>query len=967
VWYIRDHTESSQRQASKRGRADDRVRRADEDQGVRPPDVAIGGVRIAHVEECDMSGNRVHQCATAAVTANGDKPSGKFRHLGMNEMRRSILATLATNMNDDVGQTYEASGVSDCTATVMPVASMTQTSAAAPTSSAAPSTAGIAKSSHGTVGVDVVYRREAIEPMECDKENDDNGDEAMAKVDTILNERDGLFETNREFIERNNRKRNRSSYIGDSMIKVGPECHCNVNSPPCDAESVRTAVTSLLRHRTDAIALSATEDGRTMTSSVETSSVLNVNAAPTSGQLRKQPEPPKLPPSTDAADPDAAVIAERLPESTLGVTNNRNEEQMHEQPDTVTEIDPTTKSLQAALGILGADGGFTTKVITLRVMMKMREVVQQQPREQHEAHWQRLMLYLQTAKYELPELPRKEPPNPGDEIRNVQERGTVGSDVNVLCRGEQPVQAKDELTRPQDRTASVTQVWQDALEKTRCGQIRFVKRMPTTTACASNVRSRDSSSQTTRTKCDSQMLRMQEGAGAPNLAEQPRRQRTNLQQADEDCRVTVTHRNKYHLCGTVGLTGTSIFDADSTCSQLPERSSDHRVTIANVGNENKSIIDFRSLESKGNPIRSPVEAHDDFAMTTTELVTNARDLSQPETCDTALRTDAGNLSAWAHFDFLEDEEDLDDDMLVHTRAMQEARRIEHSGYRLGPRDSWLAFIEKSMPAHPTVQRLHACMRHYSSAHLFRSVEHFSEYEDDEQFDMTVDGIRIPGREITIAHMEMPDGVKCEQCEDGRIQAIGLHDMGRAGDTEAPLAGSIETASGTKRDIESTPESAGGRADASSAKRMRRASKREIQPDCSGAPISVDGASSVKLVPEPLQYSDAKVKLELPVEESNTSEALHYQSRTVKQLAAHVALNMRKSAEHAAQAGSYDVRPVQRDNAKSVVPVQHDSVEMRVKYGGAMNRGSRARATLAASEYDARGHTVTGADGVTQCS
>jgi hypothetical protein len=53
---------------------------------------------------------------------------------------------------------------------------------------------------------------------------------------------------------------------------------------------------------------------------------------------------------------------------------------------------------------------------------------------------------------------------------------------------------------------------------------------------------------------------------------------------------------------------------------------------------------------------------------------------------------------------------------------------------------------------------------------------------------------------------------------------------------------------------------------------------------------------------------------------------------VKQLAAHVALNMHKSAEHAAQAGSFDVRPVQRDNAKSVVPVQHASVEMRVEYG-----------------------------------
>jgi hypothetical protein len=58
VWYIRDHTKSSQHRASKRGRADDRVRRVDEDQGVRPPDVAIDE-RIAHVEACDMSGSRV--------------------------------------------------------------------------------------------------------------------------------------------------------------------------------------------------------------------------------------------------------------------------------------------------------------------------------------------------------------------------------------------------------------------------------------------------------------------------------------------------------------------------------------------------------------------------------------------------------------------------------------------------------------------------------------------------------------------------------------------------------------------------------------------------------------------------------------------------------------------------------------------------------------------------------------------
>jgi hypothetical protein len=443
---------------------------------------------------------------------------------------------------------------------------------------------------------------------------------------------------------------------------------------------------------------------------------------------------------------------------------------------------------------------------------------------------------------------------------------------------------------------------------------------------------------------------MHKGAGAPNLAEPSRRQRTNLQQADGRLQ---SHSQKHVPAVPVGLTGTSIFD-NSECIQLFERSSDHRVTIANAGNEDESNIDLRSLESQGNPIRSPVEAHDDFAMKTTELVTDATDLrsrdhATSETCDTALRTDAGNLSAWARFDFLEDEMDVDDDMLPHTREMQEARRIEHSGYRLGPGDSWLAFIENSMPAHPTVQRLHACIRHYSPAHLFRSVEHFSEYEDDEQFDMTVDGIRIPGREITIAHMEMPDGVKCEQCEDGRIQAIGLHDMGKAGDTEAPLAGSIAAASGTYRDIKSTPECADSSAAASSAKRMRRAcagTVLEVPDGSNAAPMSVDGKSSAKLVPESLRYNDAKVKHELPVE---ASEALHYQSRTVKQLAAHVALDMHRSAEHAAQAGSFDVRPVQRDNAKSVVPVQHDSVEMRVEYRGAMNRGSRARATLTASE------------------
>jgi hypothetical protein len=278
--------------------------------------------------------------------------------------------------------------------------------------------------------------------------------------------------------------------------------------------------------------------------------------------------------------------------------------------------------------------------------------------------------------------------------------------------------------------------------------------------------------------------------------------------------------------------------------------------------------------------------------------------------------------------------------------MNAARACEQRGYKLGPRDSWFAYIENGMPMNPTVQQLHECMRHYSSSHLWWTMKFFNGREADESFDMTVNGMRLSGSAITRAHMEMPDGVKCTQCENGRIQAIGLHDMGRAGDTEAPLAGSIETASGTKRDIESTPESADGRADASSAKRMRGACAGTVLgvPDGrNAAPISVDGASRVKLVPEPLQYNDAKVKLELPVE---ASDALHYQSHTVEQHAAHVALNVHKSpAGHAAQAESFGARTVQRDNAKSVEPIQHASVEGRVEYGGAMNRGSRARATL----------------------
>jgi hypothetical protein len=607
----------------------------------------------------------------------------------------------------------------------------------------------------------------------------------------------------------------------------------------------------------------------------------------------------------------------------------------------MAKIDPTISTIQEALRILGSHDGFTTKVVTLQVMTEMHEIVKQQPRDQREAHWRRLLQYLQRARYELPELPRQWPPDPGDELRNERERGTEESDVNIFCRGEQNGQGTDDLARNQDRSKVVQQVWRDALTK-----LCLDRQMPWPSAYASDMRRRDSSSQTTRTECDSQMLRIQEGAGAPNRAEQSRQQRIDLPQADGRLE---SHSQQRVLAGTVGLTGTSIY-ADSECFRLPERSSDHRVTIANAGNEDKSNIDLRSIESQGNPIRSPVEAHVDFVKSTTELVTNAPDLSAreqrpPASCDATQRPSTAAFYAWQCYNRWQGE----DDILRVPREMNAARACEQRGYKLGPRDSWFAYIENGMPMNPTGQQLHECMRHYSSSHLWWTMKFFNGREADESFDMTVNGMRLSGSAITRAHMEMPDGVKCTQCENGRIQAIGLHDMGRAGDTEAPLAGSIETASGTKRDIESTPESADGRADASSAKRMRGAcagTVLEVPDGRNAAPISVDGASSVKLVPEPLQYNDAKVKLELPVEDSNTSEALHFQSFNVQQVAAHVALIVHESpAEHAAQAESFGARTVQRDNAKSVEPVQHASIEGRVEYGGAMNRGSRARATL----------------------
>ncbi len=53
---------------------------------------------------------------------------------------------------------------------------------------------------------------------------------------------------------------------------------------------------------------------------------------------------------------------------------------------------------------------------------------------------------------------------------------------------------------------------------------------------------------------------------------------------------------------------------------------------------------------------------------------------------------------------------------------------------------------------------------------------------------------------------------------------------------------------------------------------------EVQDGYNAAPISVEGTSSVKLVPESLRYNDAKVKVEVPVE---ASDALHFQSFNVQ--------------------------------------------------------------------------------------
>ena len=166
--------------------------------------------------------------------------------------------------------------------------------------------------------------------------------------------------------------------------------------------------------------------------------------------------------------------------------------------------------------------------------MEMREVVKQQPRDQREDHcqredhWQRLLRYLKVAQYQLPEPPRQWPPDLGDETRNVRERGTNRSDGNVVCRDEQNGQVENELSRSQDRLNSVEHVWKDDLEK-----LCLERQMPWQGTCASNVRSRESSSRTmvSMQNCAGQIPVRQEGTGAPN-PEQSCQQRIDLQKAD---------------------------------------------------------------------------------------------------------------------------------------------------------------------------------------------------------------------------------------------------------------------------------------------------------------------------------------------------------------------------------------------------------------------------------------------------
>jgi hypothetical protein len=256
--------------------------------------------------------------------------------------------------------------------------------------------------------------------------------------------------------------------------------------------------------------------------------------------------------------------------------------------------------------------------------------------------------------------------------------------VNIFCRGEQNGQGADDLARNQDRSKVVQQVWRDALTK-----LCLDRQMPWQGACASNVHARESSSRTmvSLQNCAGQIPVRQEGTGAQNLAGQScqqRCQRIDLQQADG----RLQSQAQSQVPG-VKLTGTVNFEQlDSECLQLLERSSGQRAKIANVDNEDKSTIGLRSLESQDNPIRSPVEAHDDFAKPTTELVTNGTDLSAresrtPASCDATRRTHMDTFSAWQCLVISKDEDDDENDSEIpFTVAVRTTRELHRTGYVL---------------------------------------------------------------------------------------------------------------------------------------------------------------------------------------------------------------------------------------------------------------------------------------------
>ena len=655
-------------------------------------------------------------------------------------------------------------------------------------------------------------------------------------------------------------------------------------------------------------------------------------------------------------------------------------------------LDSTIATLRNALNILGTNGVFTTKVVTLKLKMQMREIVKQQPRDQREAHWQRLLRYLHAAEFQLPEPPRQWPPDPGDDDdRDVREREYKISEVNVSCRDEQNVKAEDRLTSSQDRPDAVRKVWKDELKK-----LCLARRMPSTATCASNVCSGESSSHTMVSwhDCAGQLPVKKERAGAPNLAEQSRQQRIDLQQADG-------RPVKFEPKGVLEQSVHGILNCDhdsAKCIQLLGRSSGRRARSANASNGDQSPIDLRSIECQGSSIRSPGTAYTAIAGMTTELDLSAQDLSETASRDATMRTGTAVFNNWKQF-MLQEE-----DMIPSPAAMKVACAVEREEGRL----------TRNQTLRDTV---------------------------DQVWEEALQKTRFAQARWK---------AKRVKAEIGRIQAIGLqHDQGDADDTEMSLAGSNETANGTNRDIKSAPECADDRAGESSAKRVRRAcimyskyktkmmmrrhhlraqAVRKLGRSRYNAKVKLELPVEVSNTSETVQdrekrvwtfYSDADQVVNtgeacksfnvlvtmrqaakgIPAKLSNTSKALHGQLFSGQPLAAHVAPSVAKSpAELAAQARLFEAQTVHRDsgnagadqqrgsnagqhtlcdtvqidqehssqprvssngipswlewqatwakrseNKKSAEPVQHDSVEMRVKYGGVMNRGSKDRA------------------------